>query len=241
MLTFHASIETLLADLQAHPVNTNPFFLAFKDRRLSHVQMRQFVRQYHYFCFHFVKLLEGLLYRTPVHEIEMRIELTKTLYSEMGSGSTDHIHIRYLERFAQAIGLDEADLHSTVPIASVTAYLKILARLFLHSSYLTALGAELAVEMTAASEFRYFHPGLQKYGAFSKHDLEFFDLHASEEVLHSDWLIQAVHKTAKTSEDIATVAAGAHETADAWLAFWNGMYRHIFETVPSSPASPSLA
>ena len=95
-----SDVESLVLELQAHPVNTNEFFRTFESRQLRPRQLRAFIRQYHYFCFHFVKVLEGLLYHTPIHEMEMRTELAKTLYSELGSGSPDRVHTRQLERLS---------------------------------------------------------------------------------------------------------------------------------------------
>ena len=117
----------------------------------------------------------------------------------------------------------------------MTTYLQIFHNLFLESGYLKALGAELAVETTAASEFQYFYPGLQKYDQFSRQDLIFFELHVLEEQQHSDWLIQAVCKTATTPEALDEVAAGARQTADAWRTFWDGMTRAVFQ-----PLQPTL-
>lgn len=228
-----ADVESLVLELQAHPVNTNEFFRTFKSRTLRPGQLRAFVQQYHYFCFHFVKVLEGLLYHTPIHEVEMRTELAKTLFSELGSGSPDRVHIRQLERFASSIGLQPQDLHCTVPILDVTTYLDTLRRLFLDSGHLTALGAALAVETTAASEFEYFVPGLEQYEQFRPRELEFFTLHLAEEQHHGNWLVEAVRKTARSEDDLQRVAAGARETADAWLEFWAGMYRMVFDTNPA--------
>lgn len=108
----------------------------------------------------------------------------------------------------------------------------------MESGYFVALGAELAVETTAASEFRYFAPGLRKYADFEPDDLIFFDLHVQEEQNHGDWLLNAVRKTAKTPEQLGRVAAGAKQTADAWYVFWSGIYREVFEEA-CSPATPS--
>jgi len=226
-------IYSLVGELQEHPVNTNKFFLTFKERQLSPQQLRVFIRQYHYFCFHFVKVLEGLLYYTPIECVEMRAELAKTLYSELGSGLPEHVHIRQLERFAYSIGLHFKDLENTTPIHEVTMYLEILRRLFLRSSHLTALGAELAVEATAPSEFQYFFLGLQQYERFSRHDLEFFEMHVAEEEIHCQWLIDAVRRTAKSDNDLLKVTSSAREVADAWLEFWDGMYRAVFDANPS--------
>ncbi len=227
------TIESLIEELQTHPVNSNEFFRTFKARQLSPRQLRVFIRQYHYFCFQFVKVLEGLLFHTPIAQVEMRTELAKTLYSELGSGSPEHVHIRQLERFANSIGLRPRDLEDTQPIPEVTMYLDTLRHLFLRSSHLTALGAELAVETTAVSEFQYFFPGLQQYGHFNRGDLAFFELHVAEEEAHGQWLIDAVRKTAKSNEDLYEVAGGAREVADAWLEFWDGMYRAVFDANPS--------
>ena len=224
------SVDSLVNELQTHPVNTNCFFLAFRDRFLTTYELQTFVKQYHYFCHRFVKELEGLLYHTPLEELEMRIELAKTLYSELGEGSAEHAHIRGLERFAQVLGLSPAQLAQTQPIPEVSRYLQVLHRLFSGSGYLAALGAELAVETTAGSEFHYFLPGLRKYPQFTSQDLAFFELHLEEESKHSLWLANAVRKTAKSSEDLELVATGARETAAAWHFFWQGMYDAVFNT-----------
>jgi pyrroloquinoline-quinone synthase len=221
-------LDELVRELQHHPVNRNAFFQAFRDQRLSRFQLQQWLRQYHYFCKHFVKLLEGLLYRTPVDALEMRVELAKTLYSELGSGRSDQAHIRLLERFAKALGMNASDLGGVVPIPEVTRYLSVLHHHFVQCDYLVALGAELAVEVTAAAEFRYFYPGLLQYQELSTPDLVFFELHLEAEEDHSAWLTNAVRNTARSQADLDQVAAGCRATADAWQAFWDGLYQAIF-------------
>ena len=222
-------LESLVAELEQHPVNSNVFFQAFRDQYVQRGQLQSFLKQYRYFCKHFVKLLEGLLYKTPVDQVGMRIELVKTLHSELGSGRSERAHIRSLDRFAGALGLSETELNRTRPIAEVETYMQVLHRLFIESDYLVALGAELAVEKTAAAEFKYLYPGLKKYECFQEDDLEFFALHLKEEECHGAWLIEAVQHTARTSSDYEKVAAGARETADAWHGFWLGLHREIFE------------
>jgi pyrroloquinoline-quinone synthase len=225
-------LDALVQELKDHPVNTNAFFEAFKDQYLSRSQLQIFLRQYHYFCKHFVKVLEGLLYKTPVGSLAMRVELAKTIHSELGNGCPEQAHSRLLERFAGAVGLSTDALDQTVPIPEVAVYLAVLERLFIESDYLTALGSEMAVEITAASEFRYFYPGLTKYQTFSPHDLVFFEMHLEAEECHSVWLTEAVEKTARTQADLERVATGARATADAWLAFWQGVYREVFAKTP---------
>ncbi len=223
-------LASLVNELERHPVNSNAFFEAFHASVLTREQLRMFVRQYHYFCKHFVKELEGLLYRTPVDQLDMRIELIKTLHSELGSGNPQRAHIRLLNKFATSLDLDDTGLDRTVPIPEVVSYLKLLHRLFFESDHLTALGAELAVEVTAASEFRYFYPGLRQYACFNEDELTFFKLHLNEEQCHSAWLIEAVQRTAHTQDDYHRVATGARETADGWQQFWSGLYREVFES-----------
>jgi len=223
------SLNQLMEELVSHPVNRHPFFLRFQAEHLSRRQLQAFFRQYHYFCKHFGKVLEGRLYATPLDEVEMRVELIKTLHSELGSGSYERAHVKQLEQFGKKMGLSGPDLERTQPIHEVQTYLRALHRLFTQSDYLTALGAELAVETTAISEFQYFAPGLAKYADFTPKDLIFFDLHLQEEEHHSNWLIDAVRKTATTREELSRVAAGARETADAWHDFWDGLYQEVFQ------------
>ncbi|HEY3197446.1 MAG TPA: iron-containing redox enzyme family protein [Nitrospirales bacterium] len=230
-------VDSLIAELLSHPVNTNLFFRTFLDQRLTEAQLRDWLIQYHYFCKHFVKLLEGLLYRTPVEELEMRAQLAKTLDSELGSGRSDQAHIRLLERFADALGLSPEDLRRGSPIPAVEEYLRVLHRLFTQEDLLAALGAELAVEVTAAAEFRYFHPGLLQYQRFSPDDLVFFELHLKAEEDHGHWLAEAVRGTTKCRSDRDRVAVGARTTADAWHHFWEGMHHAVFQgtTVGGAP------
>jgi pyrroloquinoline quinone (PQQ) biosynthesis protein C len=169
-----------------------------------------------------------LLFNTPLEQVGMRIELVKTLHSELGNGRLDQAHITLLDRFAQALGLTPNDLAITTPLPEVQRYMQLLHRLFIDSDYLTALGAETAVEVTAASEFKYFYPGLRKYSCFQDDDLIFFKLHLQEEQCHGQWLLEAVEKTAHSPEDRAKVLAAARETADAWHAFWRGLYKEVF-------------
>ena len=43
-------LDSLVAELDQHPVNTNVFFQAFKDQYLQREQLELFLKQYHYFC-----------------------------------------------------------------------------------------------------------------------------------------------------------------------------------------------
>ncbi len=237
--THRIGLTALVGELERHPVNSNCFFESFKTQWLSQAQLQIFLRQYRYFCHHFVKHLEGLLYRTPVDALDMRVELIKTLHSELGGGDLNRAHITLLDRFAVALGLDPLSLDGTEPIPAVRSYLTTLGRLFLESDYLTALGAELAVEVTAASEFRYFYPGLKKYEAFSERDLAFFRLHLEEEVCHSTWISSAVMRTARSAGDMDRVITGARHTADAWHQFWLGVHDRVFGEDSSPAPSPS--
>ena len=116
-----AFVDSLVGELTRHPVNTNRFFRTFLSQRLTKSQLQEWLGQYHYFCKQFVKVLEGLLSRTPVDELEMRVQLVKTLHSELGSGRSEHAHIRLLERFAAAAGLNETDLQRISHLAAALA------------------------------------------------------------------------------------------------------------------------
>ncbi len=226
--TRHPALVSLSRELAHHPVNRNEFFQRFRTERLPRPRLQRFIEQYQYFCKHFVKVLEGLLYRTPLDQLDMRIELTRTLYSELGNGNPEQAHLTMLNRFAARLDLDEARLKRTEPVACVRDYLRTLHALFLESDYQTALGAELAVEITAASEFQYLYPGLQQYAWFREEDLAFFKLHVEEELCHGDWLLDAVERTARSAEDYDLVTGGARRTADAWQAFWLGLQAEVF-------------
>jgi pyrroloquinoline quinone (PQQ) biosynthesis protein C len=227
-----SSVQSLVEELVRHPVNDNRFFRAFAAAPLTQAQLRTFLRQYQYFCKHFVKALEGLLYATPLDEVAMRTRLIQTLHSETGAGRSDRAHITLLNRFASAVGLSEEELARTIPLPEVGDYLALLHRLFTQCGHLVALGSEAAVEITAGSEFRYFFPGLRNHYTFSTEDIEFFYLHLREEACHADWLREAVERTVRTPQDLELVAAGARETAEGWLRFWDAIHQAVFRDRP---------
>src|SRR5207237_8940898 len=107
-------------------------------------------------------------------------------------------------------------------------YLSVLHHHFVQSDYLVALGAELAVEVTAAAEFRYFYPGLLQYQDLSASDLVFFELHFEAEEDHSAWLTNAVRNTVRRQADLDQVAWGCRATVAACQAVWAGLYHAVF-------------
>lgn len=221
-------IQELTQELEAKPVNHNNFYKRFRDETLSQEQLRRFAKQYFWFCDQFITVLVGLIYNTPSNQGAMRLELIKTLYSEMGYGKEENIHLNLLRRFTTALGINEEELQTVTPTPKVAAYIEGLDELFTRSDFRKAVGAEFGVEVTAALEFTYLSPGIEKYKQFTKQDIYFFPFHLAEEELHSDWLTQAVLNICQTEEDLALIREGALKAADLWGEFWEGMEAYVF-------------
>jgi pyrroloquinoline quinone (PQQ) biosynthesis protein C len=222
-------VEKLTKQLEQAPVNRTPFYYKFRDRKLSEEQLRRFAGQYFWFCKNFIKVLVGLIYNIPDTENEVRLELIKTLFSEMGYGNQEEIHLNMLRNFTSALNISEQELDEVKPITDIEQYIQELGDIFLNADYRESIGAEFGVEITAALEFTFLYPGLKKYSQFSADDIIFFKFHLAEEELHGDWLTKAVVKIAKTNEDRELIEKGAMQAAELWNQFWIGMDKYVFQ------------
>ena len=218
----------LAKKLREAPVNRTPFYYKFRDRNLSEEQLRRFAVQYFWFCKNFIRVLVGLVYNTPDSEEEVRLQLVKTLYSELGYGKKEGIHLNLLRKFTTALNISQQELDEAVPIPDVEQYIRELGDIFLKADYREAIGAEFGVEITAAPEFTFLYPGVKKYSRFSPEDIIFFKFHLTEEELHGDWLTEAVAKIAESDKDRRLVEKGALRAAELWNQFWVGMDQYVF-------------
>ena len=221
-------LEELTKKLREAPVNRTPFYYKFRDRNLSEEQLRRFAEQYFWFCKNFIRVLIGLIYNTPDSKENVRLELVKTLYSELGYGKKQGIHLNLLRKFTTALNLSEQELSEVQPTPEVEQYIQELGSIFLKADYREAIGAEFGVEITAAPEFTFLYPGVKKYSRFAAEDIIFFKFHLAEEELHGDWLTEAVAKIAETDEDRRLIERGALRAAELWNQFWIGMDQYVF-------------
>lgn len=224
-------INALAEDLKKLPANNNRFYLRFKNETLTDDQLRRFAEQYFWFCQNFIRALVGLIYNAPNDQEGVRFELIKTLYSEMGYGKLEAVHLTLLKKFLRRLGFNEKIWNNIKPIPQVEHYISYLENLYLKGNFCEAMGAEFGVEVTAATEFTYLYPGVKKYPNFSSDDIHFFAFHLIEEEQHGDWLMSAVEKLIKTPEDFALVEQGARRAAELWGNFWEGMYTYVFVEV----------
>ncbi len=231
-LNFHLMntfLEDLTQEVKKSPANSNPFFQKFKDDFLTREQLQIFARNYFVFCREFIPTLAGLIFNMPMKEEDIRLELVKTLYSEMGYGNKKAVHLNLLKKFTDALGLNSEELMTASACPKIQAFNEGLRDLFVKSDYRVALGAEFAIEIIAAPEFTYLYPGVKKYKEFSDLDIIFFKFHLEEEQLHGDWLTEAVKNLLKTDEEKKLVWQGAHEAVALWGQMWEVMMEEVFQ------------
>jgi len=216
-------------EIENAPVNRNKFYAAFRDRTLTEGQMKKFIGQYFWFCKTFIRTLAGLVANTPDEQEDVRLELVKTLHSELGYGKKQAIHLNQLRKFTKKLGLSEEYLNQVKLIPEVKNYIEDLRNLFGVSDFRESIGAEFGVEVTAYPEFTYLYPGLKKYKEFTDDDINFFKLHLVEEKLHGDWMTDAITNLGASGQDRELIRSGALKTIKSWGKFWDGMYRFVFE------------
>lgn len=216
-------------EIENASVNRNRFYTAFRDRVLTEGQMKKFIGQYFWFCKTFIRTLAGLVANTPDEQEDVRLELVKTLSSELGYGNKQAIHLNQLRKFTKKLGLSEDYLGQVELIPEVKNYIKDLRYLFGDADFRESIGAEFGVEVTAYPEFTYLYPGLKKYKEFADDDINFFKLHLVEEKLHGDWMTEAITNLGTTEQDRELIRSGALKAIASWGKFWDGMYEYVFE------------
>lgn len=223
-------LAALERELNALPVQTNPFFKAFQQGVTRH-QLIRFVKQWYVFGIQFRKILLGLLYNLSDKDEAIGLELAKVLFSEYGQGTPEHVHAAQLLRLADRLGVDRGSLAQERLCHEAQDYIDTLGELFLHGSLPSALGASFGIETTAGLTYRYLYSGLLTFPDLSLEDIRFFETHLFEELQHGDWLRAALVGYADLDRHRAEIRAAALLAMEKWHALWNGMHRVVLASI----------
>ncbi|MBI4400042.1 MAG: iron-containing redox enzyme family protein [Nitrospirae bacterium] len=227
-------LEALERELQALPVHTNPFFLAFQ-RGVSWEQLHRFVKQWYTFGIRFRKILIGLLYNLSDQDEAIGLELMRVLYSEYGQGVLENVHATQMLRLVERLGIDRRLLVQERLCPEAQDYIDTVGEIFLRGDLPSALGASFGIESTAGLAYRYLYSGLLTFPELSLADIRFFETHLFEELHHGDWLRTAVAGYADLDEQRDRIRASALLAMEKWHGLWQGMHRVVLDAA-SRPA-----
>lgn len=169
----------------------------------------------------FTRYLEILLFNAP--SSEAKIWLAKVLVDEYGERSAGADHAAHYRVFMRACGWGDAELDAIPLHPAVTGFIVDHLRLCAEEPFLVGLGAvgpghEWAIPTMFSNILR----GLSGAG-FAGHEIEYFTLHAEQDVDHGAWLEEALAQLATTAEAQEQIRRGCLFSLSARERLWWGI------------------
>ena len=211
-----ASVRALDRVIHDRHLLKHPFYVAWAKGEVPIETLREYAAQYYHFERNFPRYVAGAYAR--IERPEDRKTLLDNLVDEEGRSPT---HPELWLGFGRAIGLSSRAAKSGRPSVATQNLLSTYERHTLHGDAASALGALYAYESifpeVAAEKSR----GLKEmYGLRSKGAHEFFRVHTTADVAHSDAERRALESELRGSADARRSAERAvTETVDAWWGF----------------------
>ena len=200
-------IRIALADaLSGRQLLTHPFYRRWEDGTLAEGELAAYAEQY--------RLIEQAL---PVTLSAIAAGLPDGRARGLGeSNLADELgvpapHAALFESFAQAAGAAPA-----VSASPATAALLSAVRAASSTDPVAALAMVAAYEVQAADIAASKADGLRRHYGMDAAGTGFWDVHATQEVAHADWSIDAL---GALDADPVAVRAAARIAADAWWDF----------------------
>jgi len=210
--------STLLSERIIDELNTlhllkHPFYQAWNEGKLSKESLKNYAEQY------FAHVEAFPRYVSAVHSLctddIARSELAQNLADEEGLTGTKAHPVLWIQ-FAKALGVDEKELKS-VPYRKATRELVEVFIAKTRSSYAEGLGALLSYEYQVPEIAETKIAGLKKYfNITSDEGVEFFEVHRTADIYHSQSLKDAVDRLPLCDQELARAAA-----LQTGQALWN--------------------
>ena len=191
--------------LEGRRLLDHPFYQRWSAGAVSREGLAAYAAQYRHFEASLPEWLRTIA--ATATEPELRDQALRNLEDEAGASPT---HVDLFERFAAALGAPR-----TGPTPAMAALLK---------TYRDATGRGAAEGFAAVLAYEAQSPavaetkaaGLRLRDTVPESAIAFWDLHATVDVDHAQWAVQAL---ARTAADEESLTAAIREAAAAWWAF----------------------
>jgi pyrroloquinoline quinone (PQQ) biosynthesis protein C len=200
--------QALEAALAGRMLLTHPFYLRWEAGELSPDELARYSSQYRHFEATLPGLLEDLSGQlTDAGSVDAAAIVGQNLQDERGNPCP---HLELFDRFVSAVGGVPAG-----PSAATSALTSTYADLVRESTVAGLAG--LAAYETQASAIAWTKAeGLRFNYGIDAEGTSFWDVHATMEAEHGDWILDALASLDARPDQ---VEAGARRGADAWWGF----------------------
>ena len=207
-----------------HGAINNLYLDRFSRGGVSDREFLRFAREFYHFSRFFPRILVTQLVNTADEAVAA--ELSKVLYSELGSGDPSKRHELLYRDFLASVGVDVADAISTPMLPSTAAYIGGMEELYSSPRPYVALGASFGLENMAIAMWDQLIPGLEriKDRSFPDMDYTYFGFHRELEASHEDAMEAAVTAHDHVGvEERRELRDGAGRVLDYLEGFWIGL------------------
>lgn len=220
--------KELIRAMKSRATMEHPILMEFLAPHRNMPLARLFAGQVYQLTSMFERYIAALFYRCPVREFRHR--LIENLYEEVtGKMSNTDGHLELMERFIFALGFTREDLDTSVPLPETTELIEYRRRLVDDpASYHKAAAA---IMIASEGQTIQKKEGMPAYEFFAKaygltpNDLQFFSVHAAEDVQHVVEGIELVTAVCKSEEMQQEAITTVRETVDRFWAFYDGIER----------------
>jgi pyrroloquinoline-quinone synthase len=198
--------EVLAEAIVGRRLLTHPFYRRWEAGTLTEGELAAYAEQYRRIERELPVTLAAIVEALPTGRARDLVEAN--LADELG---TPEPHTQLFESFARAAGAT-----SDAPATPSTAALLAVVRTTAANDPVAALAMIAAYEVQAADIAASKGDGLRRHYGFDEEGTAFWDVHATQEVAHAGWSMEAL---TALEADLDVVQAAATVSADSWWLF----------------------
>ncbi|ABI59797.1 4-aminobenzoate synthase [Nitrosomonas eutropha] len=217
--------------IQSKHLLQHPFYIAWTEGKLTREQLRHYAEQYFYNVLAEPTYLSAVHFNTPhfhneenCGDISVRQEVLKNLIDEE-HGEKNHPAL--WKAFAFALGANDASLAKADALPETENLVSTFRDICINESFYAGLAALHAFESQVPDIAAVKIDGLAKfYDMKNPEDYEFFSVHQTADIFHSqaEWAI--IERFADTPEKQAEVLAATRRACDALWKFLDGIHEN---------------
>jgi pyrroloquinoline quinone (PQQ) biosynthesis protein C len=204
-----AEVEAIIASaIGERRLLSHPFYQRWLDGTLEPGELAGYAAQYRHFEAQLPAFLEIVLEQLPPGQA--RELISANLIDEQ---SVPAPHLQLFDTFAAAVGAG-----AVAPTPATQRLVDCYAR-WAKGSGVAAVGALAAYEVQAAEVATSKAAGLRDRYGLDDDATEFWDVHATADLDHAQWVVEALAELAQDVLDLAGISEAADDAATAWWAF----------------------
>lgn len=213
-------IDRIDARIKERSILKHPFYQAWQMGKLTKEMLREYAKQYYQHVSAFPQYLSAV--HSKLDDFEDRKLILQNLMDEE-NGEKNHLELWL--RFGDAVGAKRDEVRTTVQSGETRAFINNFKQLASQSP-VEGIAALYAYESQIPKVSEEKISGLKQfYGVQDEHGLEYFTVHQTADVEHSEAEMGLIRKYAKDEATQEKVLEAVDRTLDAYWLMLTGIQR----------------